>query len=151
MKRLIKLAVFCFSVFTIVACGGGNKNSDEDNYKSDESKNNNENASYITACSNGDFDTAREYVEKMKSEKASAESIKEAEDYILNEEIQYLAMLNTEQATNRLLLLVNSQSAEGMEYPEGNCLGKSVYDFQIKNPDGGYMASTPDAIKSFFH
>ena len=116
--------------------------------------------SYITACSNGDFDAAREFVEKMKVQLTNAkanddyylkvalkESIQEAEDYIFNEEIQYLASLNDEQANNKLVLILNRQSVEGSEVQEGTCLGKNVPDYCVERPTE--YGSTPDAVKSF--
>lgn len=114
--------------------------------------------SYRTACSNGDFDAAREFVEKLKVQLTNAklngdsykpleESIKEAENYIFNEEIQYLASLNDEQANNRLVLILNQQSVEGAEFQEGTCLGRHVDKSYLDSPHDYY--STPDDVKSF--
>lgn len=116
--------------------------------------------SYRTACSNGDFDAAREFVEKLKVqltnakanedyhlEEALEESIKEAENYIFNEEIQYLASLNDEQANNRLVLILNQQKVKGYEAPEGTCLGRLVGKSYLDSPHG--YSSTPDDVTSF--
>ena len=114
--------------------------------------------SYRTACSNGDFDAAREYIEKMKVQLTEAkakdnydlssalrESIREAEDYVYNEEIQFLASLNEVQANNRLILILNMDAIEGFEAREGICLGKKVRKKYLDE----YPNWLPDEVESF--
>ena len=92
--------------------------------------------SYQTACSKGDFDAARDYIGKLKEQlvvvkaegdyseiEAFSELIQEAESYVENEELQYLASLNDEQANNRIILILNQRPIEGLEAAEMACLG----------------------------
>jgi hypothetical protein len=106
-------------------------------------------SSYQSACSKGDFDAARDYVGKLKEKnvevqaegdyeekKAFEKLIQEAESYVANEEIQYLASLNEEQANNRIILILNQRPVEGLEAAERTCLGKDVSGFYIeRHPD----------------
>lgn len=136
-----KLVVFLMMMLSVLLCSCGSKveeitvkGADGTGY-----------TSYRTACSNGDFDAAREYIEKMKEQltkakatndaelsKALESSIAEAERYILDEELQYLASLNDEQANNRIILILNQQVVKGYETPDGSCLGKDVSEDMIK-------------------
>ena len=91
--------------------------------------------SYRNACSQGDFDAAREFVEKMKNtEGYYGDDIREAETYVLNEEIQYLASLNENQANDRIIFLLNHQKIEGVEEAEGILIQTNVYGTDLKNP-----------------
>lgn len=96
--------------------------------------------SYQSACSKGDFDAARDYIGRMKEQNVVVQSegewaekdayeklIQEAEEYVANEEIQYLASLNEEPANNRIILILNQKPIEGVEAAEKACLGKDVY------------------------
>lgn len=102
--------------------------------------------SYQTACSKGDFDAARDYIGKMKEKfivvkadgdykekEAFEEAIQEAEDYVTNEELQFLASLNDEQANNRIILIMNQRPIIGVEAAENACLGKKVYNRVIQS------------------
>lgn len=103
--------------------------------------------SYQTACSKGDFDAARDYVGKMKNKLVElktadwrddlledyVKSVDEAEAYVENEELQYLASLNDEQANNRVILMINQRPIEGLEAAEGACIGKRVDKFNIEH------------------
>ena len=89
--------------------------------------------SYRTACSNGDFDAAREYVGKMKDKAASVddhwerrpleELIEEAEEYIYSGELNALASMNDKQANTRIVLILNEDKAEGTPVNEGANVG----------------------------
>lgn len=72
--------------------------------------------SYQSACSHGDFDAARDFIGKMKEQNVVVQAetkwkereaypklIQQAEEYVENEEIQYLASLNEELANNRII------------------------------------------------
>lgn len=106
-------------------------------------------SSYQSACSKGDFDAARDYIAKLKEKNVVVQAegdykereafenlIQEAESYVANEEIQYLASLNEEQANNRIILIINQRPVEGFEVAEMTCLGKDVYNSYIDNWDG---------------
>ncbi len=93
--------------------------------------------SYRTACSNGDFDAAREYIDEMKLFWGNSNSVREAEEYVDNEEIQFLVSLNEEQANNRVILILNKDVVEGLEAQEGACLGKRVRKFDLENESYG--------------
>jgi len=90
--------------------------------------------SYRTACSKGDFDAAREFVEKMKERAATAKftsdknalmkNIPEAEEYIFSSELNALASMNDEQANTRIILVINEDKAEGSPVNEGADIGK---------------------------
>ena len=142
MKNVICFGVCCIVVFAVTSCS--NK-STGDNNSEDISVTGADGTiyhSYQTACSNGDYDAARDYIGKMKLQLASmdnvgytaqeqrmayAEFVNEAEFYVVNEEIQYLASLNEEQANNRIILILNQQSIEGFEAVEKTCLDKHIF------------------------
>ncbi len=97
-------------------------------------------SSYRAACSNGDFDAAREFVEKMKVIKTAAESndddtkrsaleksISEAEEYIFSSELNALASMNDPQATTRIILILNEYKVEGTPVTEGTVIGNDCY------------------------
>lgn len=107
--------------------------------------------SYQTACSKGDFDAARDYIGNMKEQYIVAraetdmhavwafeEAIQEAEAYVENEELQYLASLNEEQANNRIILILNQRAIDGLEAVENACLGKNVYEGSLGGNHSGW-------------
>ena len=134
MKKFICFVVCCIAVFLLTACGTNISTKEISVTGSDGTVYN----SYQTACSNGDFDAARDYIGKMKEKliEVKAEdpdkayilekAIAEAEIYIENEEVQYLATLNNEQANNKVILIMNQRHVEGLEASEKYCLGKEV-------------------------
>ena len=137
MKKYSLLAV-CSLVFGFVICGCNGENK-ADNTNSVTGADGTVYNSYQTACSKGDFDAARDYVGKMKEQLVMAEtkgdyslrdalqkSIEEAEKYVENEELQYLASINEEQASNRIILILNQRPVDGLEAAENTCLGKKV-------------------------
>ena len=65
---------------------------------------------------------------EWEEKRAYRELLQEAEKYVANEEIQYLASLNEEQANNRIILILNQKPIEGVEAAEKACLGKDVYN-----------------------
>lgn len=160
MKRMIKLAACCLGLFAFVACGiNGTKVSTKDISVtgSDGTVYN----SYQTACSKGDFDAARDYVGKMKeqlvvvkadkdysAERALIEAIQEAEVYVENEELQFLASMNDEQANNRIILILNQRPIDGLEAAENACLGKRVEKGDL-DEELGYSSNSPEEVKNF--
>lgn len=159
MKNLFLKSTLLFIV--IVTLGGCKQKVEQITVTGADGK---EYTSYITACSNGDYDAAREFVEKMKVQQTNAkankdyhleealkESIQEAEDYIFNEEIQYLASLNDEQANNRLVLIINRQSVEGTEFQEGTCLGKKINKSDLDDYGGQFdhYDDSPAEVRSY--
>ena len=141
MKRIIKLAAYCLGLFIFVACGANVSTKGISVTGSDGTVYN----SYQTACSKGDFDAARDYVGKLKeqlivvkadddykAERALEEAIQEAEAYVENEELQFLASMNEEQANNRIILILNQRPIDGLEAAENFCLGKRVYHSVIQ-------------------
>ena len=105
MKKIICIVVCCIAVHAVTSCGNSPKNADiiaeEITATGSDGLVYN---SYQAACSKGDFDAARDYIGKMKNKlplidgdydrDAYAELIQKAEEYVENEEIQYLASLN---------------------------------------------------------
>ena len=95
--------------------------------------------SYRTACSNGDFYAAREFVEKMKTikpnliiyeeQKAMEQNISEAEEYIFSNELLFLASMNEEQANKRIIYLMGEFPIEGTKQP--------IKKFILKSSDYG--------------
>lgn len=79
---------------------------------------------YQRACDDGDFNAAREYVVIMKKngkaldldrwdEKLMNEIVKEAEDYVFNAEVNYLALLNDLTANAKIIMLLSNIPHEG--------------------------------------
>lgn len=99
--------------------------------------------SYQSACNAGDFNAAREIIAKMKEKTAA----KAAEEYVLNEEIQYLAALNDEQANTKTILILNQSIDKGLEAAEGACLGKNISQADLNYKD--YEDLLPSEIQSF--
>lgn len=165
MKKLICF-ISIMALFAMVSCGSNTATTGDDKDKNEIIKEISVIGadgfvyhSYQTACSKGDFDAARDYLGMMKNQlveikgkgwshedeaNAYAEAIKDAEDYIANEEIQYLASLNEEQADNRIILILNQRSIEGHEAAEMTCLGKKIYKLDIEK-----IRYSPDAIKQY--
>ena len=138
MKRTKFLFFCCIAVFLLMACGSSSSENEEEKI-SVTGADGKEYTSYQTACANGDFDAARNYIGKMKEKLVEIKSegttsaqyalnsaIEEAEKYIFNEEVQYLASLNEEQASNRVILIMNQRPIEGVEAAEMSCLAKGV-------------------------
>ena len=153
IKRITYLCILCTAFGFLTACNNSNVSTKEISVTGSDGKTY---TSYRTACSNGDFDAAREYVEKMKEQlavvkaegdykekEALSELIKEAEDYIENEEVQYLASLNEEQANNRIILILNQRPIVGLEAAEMVCLGKRVL---LDEPDDRLNGSPVELI-----
>ena len=158
MKTIKLLAMYCLSMCLFIACGTNVSTKDLSVTGSDGKTY----TSYRTACSNGDFDAAREYVEKMKEQlavvkaegdynekEALSDLIKEAEDYIENEEVQYLASLNEEQTNNRIILILNQRPIEGLEAAEKACLGKNVYKHDLDMEVSRLSNDSPEEVKNF--
>ncbi len=114
--------------------------------------------SYQSACSKGDFDAARDYIGRMKEQNVVVQAegewkereaypklILEAEEYVANEEIQYLASLNEEQANNRIILILNQKPIEGVEAAEKTCLDKQIFMSMLDGDDASKLAN--DFIK----
>jgi len=108
--------------------------------------------SYQSACNAGDFNAAREIIAKMEEKARNGyysadekEAIEEAEDYVLNEEIQYLASMNDEQANTKILLIMNKSTDKDIEVAEGACLGKNIHQGDID----GDLSKSPQEIRSF--
>ena len=150
------------AIFLLTACGGSSSKNEEEKTNVVEKTNEEEKItvtgadgtvyhSYQTACSKGDFDAARDYIGKMKDRLvelkakgwssgktiAYKEATQQAEEYVANEEIQYLASLNEEQANNRIILILNQRSVEGLEAAEMACLGKHILKWYIDNDGEG--------------
>ena len=155
MKTIIKMAVCSLGLIAFVACGPNVSLKDLSVTGADGTVYN----SYQTACSKGDFDAARDYIGKMKEQfivvkaegdwdekRAFEEAIQEAEAYVENEELQYLASMNDEQANNRIILILNQRPVDGLEAAENACLGKDIDDFWLEREDGDHL---PKELMSF--
>jgi hypothetical protein len=167
MKKVICIFVCCIAVFAVTSCDNKSTSDSDKNAEiiaqeiavtgSDGSVYH----SYQNACSNGDFDAARDYIGKMKLQLASMDNVgfenkekkeayekfvKEAEDYVANEEIQYLASLNEEQANNRVILILNQRSIAGLEAGEMACLGKKIEKYRLEEDDN---INLPGEVRNF--
>jgi hypothetical protein len=158
MKKVNIFVVCCIAVLVVTSCGSNLSTkeipvtgADGTVYKS-----------YQTACSKGDFDAARDYIGKLKEQlvvvkaegdyseiKAFSELIQEAESYVENEELQYLASVNDEQANNRIILILNQRPIEGLEAAEMACLGKKVDKWYLDQEIDDYTNSSPEEVKNF--
>ena len=159
MKKLKEFVVYIFSVIFLVACGTDVSLKDISVTGADGTVYN----SYQTACSKGDFDAARDYIGKMKEKfitvkadgdydeiKAFEEAIKEAEAYIENEELQFLASMNEAPANNRIILILNQRPIVGLEAAENACLGKKVYQSVIQsNVDNSMWSDDCQTVTDF--
>lgn len=156
MKKLICFVACCIAVLAVTSCGPNLSTKEISVTGADGTVYN----SYQTACSKGDFDAARDYIGKLKEQlvvvkaegdyseiKAFSDLIQEAEEYVANEELQYLASLNDEQANNRIILILNQRPIEGLEAAEKTCLGKHVFKAHMEDPKS---YSTPDELKKFY-
>lgn len=155
MKKYFYLVLLCL---TMMAC---EQKIGEITVKGADGK---EYKSYQAACSAGDFDAAREYIAQMKNQMMDAdaagrrgrdkflalkEMIPKAEAYVFNEEIQYLASLNDDQANNRVILILSQQEIEGLEAAEGACLGKHVYQGYLQGDIDDEFNDCPTELKEF--
>lgn len=114
--------------------------------------------SYRSACNAGDFNAAREIIAKMKEEALTdehhsynyfEESINEAEEYVINEELQYLASMNDEQANRRIILILNQPTDNGFEAAEGACLGKRISGYYLKKNNTSSLSDLPSEVINF--
>ena len=145
MRKMNLLALMCIVIY-LVACDNvkvkmASDNKDEITVTGADGK---KYSSYRTACSNGDFDAAREFIEKMKAIQTDAysnrdfrkhdalsESIREAEEYIFSSELNALASLNDTQANTRIILILNEIKTEGIPVNEGtNVVDLNFWNFQ---------------------
>lgn len=158
MKKVICFIVCCIAMLAVTSCGPNLSTKDISVTGADGTVYN----SYQTACSKGDFDAARDYIGKLKEQlvvvkaegdysdiKAFSELIQEAEKYVENEEVQYLASLNEERANNRIILLLNQRPIEGLEAAEMACLGKDVYEGFLKKEVDDVMNDSPSELKNY--
>lgn len=142
MKKVINFIVCSIAVLAVTSCGPNLSTKEISVTGADGTVYN----SYQTACSKGDFDAARDYIGKLKEQlvvvkaegdysdiRAFSELIQEAESYVENEEVQYLASLNEERANNRIILIMNQRPIIGVEAAENACLGKKVYNRVIQS------------------
>jgi hypothetical protein len=94
MKRMIKLTAFCFGIIAFVACGGNSvKGSNGKSYDN-----------YIEACADNEYEAARQLLEKEGYGHDNSEFFE-----IFEKESSYLAGLNEEQSTTRLLYLIKEE------------------------------------------
>ena len=94
MKRMIKLAIYCFGIVALVACGGNSvKGSDGKSY-----------SDYKDACANNEFEAARQLLEKEGYSHDNREFFD-----VFEKESSFLAGQNEEQATTRLLYLIKEE------------------------------------------
>ena len=93
MKKMIKLAACCLGIIAIVACGNSVKGSDGKSY-----------SDYKEACANNEFGAARQLLEKEGYGHDNREFFE-----IFEKESSYLAGLNEEQSTTRLLYLIKEE------------------------------------------
>ena len=160
MKKVICFVVCCIAVLTVTSCGNSPNNADiiaeEITATGSDGLVYN---SYQTACSKGDFDAARDYIGKMKNKlplidgdydrDAYAELIQKAEEYVENEEVQYLSSLNEELANNRVIMILSQKSIEGIEAPEKACLGKNLHKYDLAEELESSFNNCPTELKDF--
>ena len=106
---------------------------------------------YQRACDDGDFNAAREYVVIMKKngkaldlnrsdEKQMNEIVKEAEDYVFNAEINYLALLNDPMANSKIVMLLSNIPSEGENMADNMLIDANHYDgYDIKGEYATYV------------
>ncbi len=159
MKELKLLLVAVITIAMVYVCAELSKSGSKAESKIDvEGGGRKAYESYQSACSAGDFNAARDYIAKMKdkaltdkhhSYKYFEESINEAEEYVLNEEIQYLAALNEEQANTKIILILNQPADNGFEAAEGACLGKRISGYYLKKNDTSSLSDVPSEVINF--
>ena len=87
--------------------------------------------SYQDACRAGDFDAAWSYVEKIENTAMTkldkydryyreyVDAYTNARDFVFNSEVQVLVSMKNDEASDRVLYLLNSLQMKGTELPEG--------------------------------
>ena len=161
MKRIKILSFCCVAVFLLTACSSSSVKNEQEKISVTGADGTVYN-SYQTACSKGDFDAARDYIGKLKEQlvvvkaegeykeiEAFSELIQEAESYVENEELQYLASLNDEQANNKIILILNQRPIEGLEAAELACLGKDIPDFYLRKDLDDNSNNSPLEVKNY--
>ena len=94
MKRMIKLTAFCFGIIAFVACGGNSvKGSNGKSYDN-----------YIEACADNEYEAARQLLEKEGYSHDNRVFFE-----VFEKESSFLAGLNEEQSTARLLYLIKEE------------------------------------------
>lgn len=116
-KNFIFIAIIGFVMATLTGCGS--KSSGSNSIKGENGK---EYESYREACRDGDFDAAHKFLDMMKDnaeDRKDQEKVAEAERYIFNNEVNYLASLNSSDANARIIFLLNEKPEEGKKQEEG--------------------------------
>ena len=99
MKKIICFVVCCIAVLAVTSCGNNSNSNNNEGTTQDISVTGADGTiyhSYQTACSNGDYDAARDYIGKMKLQLASMDNVgivsekkKEAYEEFVKEEYSY--------------------------------------------------------------
>lgn len=112
MKKILILALSLFFLLCLNCCSGCD---DKENEKiTVTGANGTEYESYKEACRVQDFDAAHKILDKMKEQDPwRSSTIREAENYIFNYEINALIAINSEEANTRIVFLLNEITIEG--------------------------------------
>ena len=135
-KYLVLVAIIGLGVATLCSCSDG-KN-------------------YQEACRAGDFETALKIVDKLEQKSMELDKFKQyipenverytaARDYVFNAEIQVLMSDGSEEASDRIIFLLNSLPQKGKKLPEGyegKDAGTSICDKYLFSKDFAWYCET---------
>jgi len=107
MKTIKLLTLVVCAMLVMTACGGGKKNAEVTGADGTVY------SSYQEACRAQDFEAAYKIIE-------ISDGTEQDKEYVFNSEMLYLASLNTEDATNRIVYLLSEYAIQGTPVSVGD-------------------------------
>ncbi len=110
MKRVICLVVCCIAVLAVTSCGE----------KTVKGANGKEYENYQEAVRNQDFEAAYIFLDRIENSKGKDnEKYITTRDFIVTNELTYLASINSEESTKRIIYLLTEMRPESNKIPRG--------------------------------
>ena len=111
MKKVICFAVFCIAALAVTSCGE----------KPVKGTNGMEYETYQQAVRNQDFEAAYIFLDRIENDEGKDnEKYITARDFIVGHELTYLASVNSEESTKRIIYLLTEMRPESKKIPIGN-------------------------------
>lgn len=110
MKKVICFVVCCIAFLAVTSCGE----------KTVKGANGKEYESYQEAVRNQDFEAAYIFLDRIENNKGKDnEKYITARDFIMTNELTYLASVNSEESTKRIIYLLTEMRPESNKIPKG--------------------------------
>lgn len=152
-NNLFLVAIIGLSVANLCSCGSKSTSSGEGTVTSSDGK---VYTNYQEACRANDFEAALTFVDKLEQEAMerdeynryipdNVERYTSARDYVFNAEVQVLMDDGSQEASDRIIFLLNSLPQKGKKLPEGHegtDARTSICDKSAYNKDFAWYCET---------